>query len=129
MAPSITTAETLAEDLAVHPVEVMMIIETIADLHYDEIPPVIEQLVRETLNPAGERDCPPLPPLPQDLAQSYRESPDPALLDELRMHGCRLGAHALLLERLLSGPEAAAYSTAIDAWLDGGPQPYVQHTR
>jgi hypothetical protein len=122
-----TTADALGDELGVHEADVRYWISTLLDLHDDEIPDVVAAEVRDALNPGGVRTAG--PPTVVALTHAYRalgDGPDgAALLAELRTHGHRLVAHALLLERILPPAARRPYSEALDVWLAGGPQPWV----
>jgi hypothetical protein len=119
-----TTLLRLGDDLGVDAADVAVIVESIVDLHDEEIPDSIATELREVLNPCGERGG-----LPKhlELAMAVRERDDPDrdLVDQLYTDGLRLVAHALTMERLLPPAEATPYTKQLDAWFDGGPQPHV----
>jgi len=52
------TAEYLAEDLGVDPGDVRVVVESLADLHDDLIPPALCAEVRFIFDPHGERKVP-----------------------------------------------------------------------
>lgn len=52
------SVEDLALDLAVHPGDVVVIVESLVDLHDDDIPDVIAAEVKSVLDPHGERTAP-----------------------------------------------------------------------
>jgi len=59
----------------------------------------------------------------RSLITRYRADGDAAVLHQLRLHGGRVIAHALTMERLLPTDTAGPHTAVIDAWLAGVPRP------